>query len=314
MSYRVPNAEDLARFTLAVQHPVSRTWASDEERLALLAAEHAFDVRLAVDLDLARTRAERLGLSQPVEALLNQWLPVRPDLDALLSIRFEGGDVRLPFVDVTVTSRPLVAADVEALKAAAMDAYSSFGAGRLRCWAPDPVGSIPGTAPDLRVLAAPLADLRGSGVPTELELSPTPDDSQLAEATAAYATLDRRHPHHVREARIIDVAELAKAIAAGTMFDVWWRGRWSGYAGTLPESQLGLPAQVVQELLLAPHARGRGLGRHLSTLLARALPEDGRVLSGTIHGHNLGALRAAHAAGRVDIGGWSSHPLGAPPG
>ena len=53
----------------------------------------------------------------------------------------------------------------------------------------------------------------------------------------------------------------------GTMFDVHWRGAWAGYAGTLAYPQLGLDAQVVQELLLAPHARGHGLGAALRARL-----------------------------------------------
>ncbi|MFK7601777.1 hypothetical protein ACI3L1_06150 [Deinococcus sp. SM5_A1] len=73
------------------------------------------------------------------------------------------------------------------------------------------------------------------------------------------------------------------------MFDVVWRGGWSGYAGTLAKTKNGLPAQSIQEMLLAPHARGHGFGSSLSTLLARHLPEDGRVPSGTIHGENRGA-------------------------
>ena len=310
----LPGADVLARCTLAVQHPLSRTWLGDDPRLVLLAEEHAFDLQLATDLDLARLRAEHLGLDQPAEALLNRWLPVSTGLDALLSIRFQGGAVELAFVDVSVTSRPLLAGDLAALETAARQAYPGFGCHRLRFWSPDPRGSVPGTSPDLRVLAAPLTDLRERSTPTGLRLAPTPDDRHLADATAAYASVGLRHPGHARQARVLDAEALAAAMTAGTMFDVWWQGAWSGYAGTLPETQLGLPAQVVQELLLAPHARGRGLGRFLSTLLAQMLPDDGRVLSGTIHADNVGAIRAATAAGRLDLGGWSWWPFtgGAP--
>lgn len=304
----MPNAEVLARFTLAVQHPLSRTWLSDDLRMALLTEERSFDVRLSTDLDFALQRAQLLGIDRPAEDLLNRWVTVSAGLDALLSIRFEGGDVQLPFVDISVTSRPVVAGDLEALEAAASHTFPGFGCSRLRFWDPGPVNSVAGTAPDLRVLTAPLTELRAREVPRGLTLSPTPDHRHLADAAEAYAAVDQTHPDHVHQARVIDAEALSEAIAAGTMFDVWWQDAWSGYAGTLPESQLGLPAQVIQELLLIPAARGRGLGRHLSTLLAQVLPDDGRVLSGTIHGGNTGAIRAAHAAGRHDIGGWSWWP------
>ena len=73
---------------------------------------------------------------------------------------------------------------------------------------------------------------------------------------------------------------------------------------------LGLPTYVVQELVLAERARGRGLGRYLATLLARALPEPGdmSVLLGTVHQDNHGALSAALEGGRVDVGGWLQLP------
>ncbi|GAA2756414.1 hypothetical protein [Actinopolymorpha rutila] len=70
-----------------------------------------------------------------------------------------------------------------------------------------------------------------------------------------------------------------------------------------------MPAYVVQELVLAKGFRGRGLGLHLTTLLARALTDDGRVLVGTIHADNRGAREAAERAGRVDVGGWIQVPL-----
>ncbi|MPY65466.1 hypothetical protein F8S09_02005 [Deinococcus sp. SDU3-2] len=227
----------------------------------------------------------------------------------MLSIRFEGLDWEKPFVDASVTTRPLMPDDLPALRKVALDIYGAFRPGRLRVWSAAEMGAFPDTRPDMRVLAAPLADLRGAELPDGLTLIPTRDTSHHAEAVAAYADVDAEHPGHVGQARMLSEDDLAAAIAAGTMFDVLWKGQWSGYAGTLPETLLGLPAQVVQELLLAPHARGHGLGPHLSTLLARALPDDGRVLLGTIHGENRGAREAALRAGRRDIGGWTWVPL-----
>lgn len=301
--------------SLAAQHPRSRTWVPDATRLAGLEEEHAFDLQLATDLELAAGRAEVLEVGQPPEAFLNRWVELAPDLSAMLSIRFKGLDREKPFVDASVTSRPLTPGDLPTLLAAAQELFGAFRPQQLRVWSAAPVdgwtASLPGARPDMRVLAAPLSELRGGEVPDSLTLRPTSDLSHHAEAVAAYAAVDAAHPEHAGQARVISADDLQEALEAGTMFDVLWRGGWSGYAGTLPETQLGLPAQVVQELLLAPHARGHGLGHHLSTLLARALPDDGRVLSGTIHGENLGARRAALAAGRHDVGGWTWVPLGA---
>lgn len=66
-------------------------------------------------------------------------------------------------------------------------------------------------------------------------------------------------------------------------------------------------------MILTSSARGRGLGRYLTTLLPEALAAQGAsaddVIIGTIHHDNLGARRAAELAGRHDIGGWVCAPL-----
>lgn len=267
-----------------------------------LAEEHAFDLQLATDLELAGKRAELINVGPPAEAYLNRWISVAPDLDAMLSIRFKGMDVGKPFVDVSVTSRPVTVADLPALIEAAGREYAAFNAPRIRIWSAKEIFS--NLRPDQRVLAAPLAELGGGEVAPELSLRLTAHLSNYADAQAAYAAVDADYPKHPGQAGLLSEEDLQNAIDAGTMFDVIWRGKWSGYAGTLPETQLGLSAQVVQEMLLALHARGQGFGSSLSILLVRHLPADGRVLAGTIHGENRGALAAARRAGRHDIGGW----------
>jgi hypothetical protein len=101
----LPSAADLAGWALAAQHPLTREWADDGNRLARLAQDHEFDLRLATDLELAAKRAVLAPGHHPVE-LLNQWVAVSADLSAMLSIGFEGGDATKPFVDASALSRP----------------------------------------------------------------------------------------------------------------------------------------------------------------------------------------------------------------
>ncbi|MFB9992487.1 GNAT family N-acetyltransferase [Deinococcus oregonensis] len=301
----LPAASALARFSLAAQHPASLAWCSEAVRLANLADEHAFDLQLATDLELAAVRAERMNPAQPPEAFLNQWLPVLPGLEAMLSIRFEGANPSKPFVDASVTSRPVVHADLPALATLAQRTYAGFDPQRLRFRSAAQAGTFAGTQPDLRVLAAPLADLQHRLTPLELSLRPTLGTSQLEAAREAYADVDRLYPDHPDQARILSEEDLLENIEAGTMFDVLWNGGWAGYVGVLPKSEHGLNAYTVQELILSPACRGRGYGAALTTFLAQAVPEPDRVLLGTIHAENRGARQAALQAGRIDIGGWS---------
>lgn len=310
----LPSAADLAGWTLAAQHPLTREWDDDEARIARLADDHEFDLRLATDLDLATQRALLAPGHAPAE-LLNRWLAVAPDLRAMLSIRFEGGDASMPFVDASALSRPLAEGDLPALGAAALQVFGSFSPRYLRLWSAAPTDAYAGTARDKRFLAAPLDELANhagtSASAAELSLAPTPDLSQWDAAVAAYAAVDADHPGHREQAGIQGKDDLAESVDAGTLFDVLVDGEWAGWVGATTDtsSSLGLAAYEVLEIILAPGFRGRGYGAHLTTLLAGRLPQRDRVLIGTIHADNRGAMEAAARAGRYDVGGWLQLPL-----
>ena len=85
-------------------------------------------------------------------------------------------------------------------------------------------------------------------------------------------------------------------------------------ASPIPHTRLGQTADLVLVVpatarLLGAYAAGLSTDLLTNTLLACALPDDGRVLLGTIHGDNRGAREAALRAGRHDIGGWTWVPL-----
>ncbi|WP_018353171.1 GNAT family N-acetyltransferase [Longispora albida] len=311
-----PTARELAEYFLAAQHPRTLPWAAEDTRLDLLTEQREVDVLLAADLSIAATRAGHFAPGQPPEALLNQWAAVEGDdspdgLHAMLSMRYEGLDPSKPFVDATVLSRPFTAADLPALAEAAVRAYGALQPRYLRLWSAEPAGHFAGTGPDKRFLAAPVADLRAGGpMPAELGIARATSVEHYAEASAAYAALAAQHPDHPGQATIQDLEDLEENLAEGHLFDVTAGGQWAGYLAVSTEGEsLGLPAYVVQELMLATRFRGRGYGQHLTTLLARALPEPERVLLGTIHASNRGARHAAERSGRVDVGGWVQVPL-----
>ncbi|THJ64925.1 GNAT family N-acetyltransferase [Arthrobacter echini] len=309
----LPSVTDLARWSLAAQHAATRSWSDDEDRLSRFAEDHEIDLQLATDLDLAVKRAT-LAPGHDADELLNRWVSILPDLSALLSIRFEGGEATKPFVDASALSRPVAESDLDALRAAAVDAFGSFGARYLRIWSAAGPDAFTGTHRDKRFLAAPLRELREAGptsVPSELSLAPTRDLTHWDDAAAAYAAVDADHPEHTAQAALQDKDDLKESIDAGTLFDVLVDDAWAGWvAGTTDtSSSLGLSCYEVQELILAPGYRGRGYGQHLITLLARELPEPDRVLIGTIHADNRGAIQSALRAGRHDVGGWFQLPL-----
>lgn len=308
----LPTTFELARGTDIGQHPRTRAW-EDDQRLPRLAVDHELDLRLATDREIAADRARLLDVGQEAEAFLNRWAPVSDDLDAMLSIRFEGLDPKRPFVDACGLSRPFTAADAGPLAAAAGRAYGGFAPSYVRVFSAEPLDVLPGTRRDKRFLAAPVGELADESrpVPAGLQLRPTNDLRHWDAAAAAYAEVDAAHPAHPRQASLQPHEDLQESVAAGTLFDVLRDGEWVGYVGATIDtrSSLGLPAYEVQELVLTAPARGQGLGPHLTTLLARSLPDPDRVLIGTVHADNRGAVAAALAAGRHDVGGWVQVPL-----
>jgi len=308
----MPDSMTMARFSLSQQHPITLGWADERVRLAALARDHDNDVMLSTDLGVARIRRDRFAPGRPVEVMLNRWVTVGPDLEAMLSMRYEGGDPDLPFVDASVLSRAVTASDLDGLAEAARREFGELDPDYLRIWSAEPTDQFPGTWPDKRFLAAPLCDLRDRPVPAELCLRPTADLAHYAEARRAYAAVDAEFPDHRRQAALAAPGRLAELLDASHLFDVRLDDHWVGYVGVRAEGLLGLPGFTVQELVLSEAARGQGRGRHLSTLLARTLPGDREVLIGTIHQANTSSLRAAVAAGRHDVGGWFALPLTRP--
>lgn len=315
MAAYIPDAHELAGYFLAAQHPSTRRWVNDEMRLALLAEQRADDVLLASDLQIAEIRRDRFAPAHPAEALLNRWVTVTDDLAAMLSMRYEGGDPTRPFVDATVLSRPVANGDLAALAGCVVIAFGTLGPAYLRLWSAESAGHFTDTVPDKRFLAAPILDLLAGQqpVPNELSVARAQSMDRYELARAAYADVDREHPGHTEQAALQDADDLEESMTAGTLFDVMVDGEWAGLLAATPEGEsLGLPAYVVQELVLDARFRGRGYGAHLTTLLARALPDPDRVLLGSIHANNRGALKAAERAGRSDVGGWFQVPLRSP--
>jgi hypothetical protein len=308
----IPTAEALAGYTLERQHPVTREWVDDQTRLAGLIKHHEDpDLLLATDLEIAALRAERFAPGFPAETMLNYWVPAGSDLFAMVSMRYEGGDVTKPFVDATPLSRPLEAGDLEALAAAAHNTFGMHRPRYVRLWSAEPVDTFPGTIRDRRQVAGVIEQLKPVDVPPGLELRQAENLDHYEDAQRAYAAVDQAHPNHPEQATLQSRESLQETVDGGRLFNVYLDGVWAGHVGARVESEetFGLPAYVVEDLLLAPWCRGRGLGRHLSTLMAQALPATFPILIGTIHADNTGALQAATTAGRQDIGGWLKVPL-----
>lgn len=284
----LPTAPQLAAYTFAQQHPATARWIRPQERLRLLAIEHQLDVRMASDLEFAAMRRDRFAPDLPSEDLLNTWETIVDDLGVMLSMRWEGGDPARPFVDACALSRPVkIDEGVRALQSAAWHRFGRFKPQYLRWWSREPAGHYPGTLQDKRFLAAPVHELVGTDVPASLRLTGAEDVDHYDTAREAYAMVDREHPAHPDQATLEPKADLEQLCWAGTLFDVILDGDWCGYFGVERGHKLGLDGYKIVELILTERARGRGLGRYLSCLLAtelaaRGVPGEAVIIGGWV--------------------------------
>ncbi|WP_298515821.1 GNAT family N-acetyltransferase [uncultured Nocardioides sp.] len=241
---------------------------------------------------------------QPVEAYLDRWLPLGDGSHVLAGPRYLGRDPDLPFVGISGSDRPLRPTDQPALRALAQRHFAPFAPGFVLLWASDPVGAWPGAGTEMRQVVGTLVDLATRETPPELSTAVRRDIGCYDRYRAIHEAHVAAEPEHARHARCEDEEDLLALAEAGLVHDVLVDGEWAGLVAAEPDDRRGVPGMTVVELLLDHHVRGRGFGRHLSTLLARALPASDRSwLTGTIHADNHAAYRAALAAGRVDVGG-----------
>jgi hypothetical protein len=133
-------------------------------------------------------------------------------------------------------------------------------------------------------MAARLASLRapdGLSLPPELTFTPAQSLENYPRAQEAYAAVRRSHPSHAQQAALQSSHDLTETLAAGLLFDVRVSGTWAGYvaATTSSDETLGLPAYVVQELVLATEFRARGYGPHLTTTATHRVPHSAAGLN-----------------------------------
>ncbi len=232
----------------------------------------------------------------------------------MLGIRFRGGDIRIPFVDLVRSSRAITSvAQVEAICDLVGQECVVFKPLMVRFYQPAHLEfqiEVPGSSGDKRVLAAPLTTLLEYPKPEGLErvsLCRANDLEFYPRYADAYAAIYQERPWLPHEAEPESFEDMQEHLETGQVFEVFVDGQWAGITAVEYRSEFALHGLVVLKMLLAKFARGQGLGAAVQYRLAEALkafsaPED--VLYGTIGSNNPPMLKTAARVGRVDLGGW----------
>ncbi len=294
-------------------HPQLKTWYSQAQ------LESNLSDQLERDLDWLENLGEGFERNMPVAgatpAMYNHRVLEVAGMQVMLGIRFRGGDITIPFVDLVRSSQAItIPAQVEAICDLVRQEFAVFKPLMVRFYQPAHLEfqiDVPGSSGDKRVLAAPLRTMLEHPKPEGLErvILRRANDLEFYERYAeTYAAIYQERPWLPHEAEPESLEDMQEHLEIAQIFEVFIDGQWAGITGAEHCSDgFALRGFVVLEMLLAKFARGQGLGAAVQYRLAEALqassaPED--VLYGTIGSNNPPMLKTAARVGRVDLGGW----------
>jgi GNAT superfamily N-acetyltransferase len=307
----MPIKSDWLAWAVDQVHPQLKTWYSQSQ------LESNLSDQLERDLDWTENLGEGFSEGMPVPgatpAMYNHRVLEVAGMQVMLGIRFRGGDINIPFVDLVRSSHAITQVQVEAICDLVRQEFAVFKPLMVRFYQPAHLGfqfDLPGSSGDKRVLAAPLTLMLEQPKPAGLERVTLRRAHGLGfyeRYAETYATIYKERPWLPHEAEPESLEDMREHLETGHVFEVLVDGQWAGITGAEHRSdEFGLQGFVVLEMLLAQFARGQGLGAAVQYRLAESLqvssvPID--VLYGTI-GNNPPMLKTAARVGRVDIGGW----------
>lgn len=225
---------------------------------------------------------------------------LRIDEESLLvGIRFKGGDLRHPFVDLLAwTGTP-----TDSWCAAIATEFEAFEPQALRyAW---PVGMdseapLPGEM-DQVFFAGPARGTSQSGITRVTSLECYED----FEASHAQWRSSNELGAEVWPA---SQEELRDATQRGRLVVAREHDRFLGLAACLPGSERSFSGWMMLEEFVVPEAQGHGLGARLQQSLMAELPQ-GELVWGTIHGKNQASQHTAVHCGRQAVETWWFVPL-----
>ncbi len=285
--------------------PQLHTWFTLEELRQNLRSELADDLEWTHNLEWAEQFHHNIGLGQPQDYLVRTLaLPVLGT--AWTHIRFRGGEIERPFIDLRSSlNLPSSSVDFTAFVELLRDKYAVFRPKHLRLFLPDRSTLEPlpeGAFWEKRYLAAPVSELRKKPMLERVEVRPLSDGFYIR-YLEVYRELQAAWPEHAEYAGVQDESDFQET--DGAALEVWVDSEYAGLVAASRAVEQGLCGFVVDEVTLSSTFRGQGLGPSALRGLVEHLPAlEGAVLFGTVDVRNLPAYRSALRSDRVDVGGY----------
>jgi hypothetical protein len=313
-------SDELVEARLAWTSPLLATWYSESDLRRQLASGLAVEVERVADAGFGSGFRDGVGIGGPEDPL--EWANRRLDLSdggwALTGIRFRGGDVVRPFVDVVATTAPPTPDGLAVVAEAVLPAYDAFSPRCLRVDAPDTPTLVealsgdprfgPHNAVDLHVVAGLVDRLRThprAAAYPDVRLRAGEPEALARRVAEIYAELAVAEPGLAMWAAPEDLESLSECAEEGLLFEVLAGDESAGVVAALRYDAHAVTGFSVQELCLDAAHRGRRLAPATVQRLVDDLPAGpGDALWGTIHPGNAPSLRNALAVGRTLVGGY----------
>ncbi|WP_197534518.1 GNAT family N-acetyltransferase [Symmachiella dynata] len=217
----------------------------------------------------------------------------------LVGIRFKGGDVARPFVDLiawTGEPRPRWVIAIQ-------EAFAQFAPEAVRFrWSKE--SAPPWTGEVGQYLFAGLA----AGT-LHASVSPARDLSWFDEFSQAFDKWRTTSPLGP-EVWPSNLDDLKKCLKHGHIVVATEGDKFLGLAASLWQTERAFEGWMIMEEFVVPEAQGRGLGTALQQGLMQRLPQ-GDLVWGTIQGDNVASQKTAARCGRRPVETWWFIPLGA---
>lgn len=292
-----------------------RRWYTESELRQRLADDLAPESDRISDAAFAREYQQHCpvpGVADP-GSYNNRVVELADGSRCLTGIRFRGGDLSRPFVDLVAVEGTLDPLRIAEIADEVDIAWAPFEPRAIRLFHPDPIGFLEhdrsGTQPDQFVLAAPVTQLRHHGLrdadASGIWLRPAADLEWYDRYVAELEDLFTTDPMLQEMTRAESRDDLAETRRAGLLFEIRVGDNWAGVLASPRDAGFGMRGHSMQEIMLAAEYRGRGIAVTAERqLIMRLSAGSGDVLFGTIDARNSPSLRTAQAVGRRVVGGY----------
>lgn len=291
--------------------PVVRGWCPEAVRRRYHRATGEL-IQRTTDDDASRRYADACpvaGVDHTLYRLRELTLP--NGVSVLAGAHFRGQSTRYPFVGLFAQSRWLGAEEMAAAHGVLMDEFSVFSPRASWWWIPvhRELPQLAAVTPDQHLVMGSLEEIRRAApwpLPPRWALRRLDATTEVSEAFAdLYRSFHIARPDLEEGVQPTTPGALVDCAEANGLYGCFSGTDLAGVVAAKPDSQYGVDAWLMWDIVLARQYCGKGLGPILQrAVLERLDIARAPLVVGTIDARNLPSLRTALRVGRQIVGTW----------